>query len=127
MGGNIKSPYTYGMAIRIKRIYDKAAKTDGPRVLVDRLWPRGITKAEARVTSWAKELAPSGELRKWFHEDREGRFKEFERRYRAELRAKKAAIRAQMKEYGGSYTLLTAAKDTEHSHVPVLAAFLRKI
>ena len=115
------------MAIQVKRIYEKRARTDGSRILADRLWPRGIAKVDAHITYWAKDLTPSNELRSWFHEDRENRFKEFEKKYRAELKVHKKDIQSDMKKYGHSYTILTAAKDIEHSHIPTLLAFLQKI
>ena len=76
-----------GMKIQLKRAYDPPSKSDGTRILVDRLWPRGLTKAKARIDLWLKEIAPSTELRKWFHREGEGAdWKEFRRRYQAELK-----------------------------------------
>ncbi len=111
--------------LHVKRIYDKAATRDGLRVLVDRLWPRGVAKADAQVDVWAKELAPSKELFAWFHADKDGRFAEFAKRYRRELAEKKEAAAALV----GSrkrVTLVTAVKDIDHSHVPLLTAFLTR-
>ena len=112
------------MPIRVKRVYEKPAKTDGSRVLVDRLWPRGVTKAEARITYWAKDIAPSNELRRWFHEDPEHRFKDFEKQYVSELKKKRAHIKSDIEPYKNSFTLVTAVKDIEHSHIPTLRSFL---
>ncbi|WP_174186215.1 DUF488 domain-containing protein [Nocardia barduliensis] len=108
---------------RVKRVYDAPDPDDGTRVLVDRLWPRGITKAQARVDRWPRALTPSTELRRWFHADREARGPEFARRYRAELampdvRQDLRELRALAAE--GPVTLLTAVQDPANSHVPVL-------
>lgn len=113
------------MTVRIKRIYDKTATSDGARILVDRLWPRGISKDEASITYWAKELAPSDSLRKWFHADPDKRFKDFQKKYRAELQKNRSLIEENMLPYNRKrYTLITAVKDIEHSHIPILSAFL---
>jgi uncharacterized protein YeaO (DUF488 family) len=108
---------------RLKRIYEDPAKQDGVRVLVDRLWPRGMKKERAEIDEWDKELAPSAELRKWFHADQEGRFEEFADRYRAELQADEqqerlAQLRA--KAAKSTVTLLTGAADAEHGYLTVL-------
>ncbi len=115
-------------AFRVKRVYDTPDPDDGTRVLVDRLWPRGITKAQARVDRWPKALAPSTELRRWFHADRDARGPEFARRYRAELAA--PDVRQDLRELRtlaaeGPVTLLTAVQDPANSHVPVLLDVLR--
>ena len=110
--------------IRIKRIYETAAAADGLRLLVDRLWPRGISKARARLDGWPKELAPSTALRTWFHHA-PGRWAEFERRYRAELRLQAAALaqlRAQARPQ--RVTLLYGARDALVNHAQVLRAVL---
>ena len=73
------------MEFALKRIYEPASPEDGYRVLVDRLWPRGVKKADADISCWAKEITPSPDLRKWFHEDKEGRFETFSERYAKEL------------------------------------------
>ena len=111
--------------IRIKRVYDPPDKTDGARVLVDRLWPRGLRKERAALTLWLKEIAPSTELREWFGHD-PARWAEFGHRYRAELAHNKGAV-AQLADLSklGPITLLYAAHDTEHNHAVVLAAYLR--
>jgi uncharacterized protein YeaO (DUF488 family) len=114
--------------IRLKRIYDEPSADDGTRVLADRLWARGITKERAGIDLWAKEVAPSTELRKWYSHDPE-RFDEFEARYRAELDSTEG--RAALADVEGcvtgeSLTLLTAAKDVEISHLAVLEKVLRE-
>ena len=111
-------------AIRIKRVYDAPAAGDGIRVLVDRLWPRGIAKAAAQWHRWMPELAPSTELRKWYGHD-PARFAEVERRYRAELAAEAdrlASLRSETRRRG--LTLLTATRDPTLSHVTVLLKVL---
>ncbi|HEU5114203.1 MAG TPA: DUF488 family protein [Candidatus Paceibacterota bacterium] len=110
------------MKISVKRAYDPAEPKDGTRVLVDRLWPRGVTKADARIDVWAKDIAPTNELRKWFHADPEKRFAEFAKRYEAELAENPALpeFRKQMKAIRGAVTLITAAKDPSLSHVAVI-------
>jgi uncharacterized protein YeaO (DUF488 family) len=118
-----------GSHFRVKRVYDDPSPQDGFRVLVDRLWPRGISKERAGVDEWAKDIAPSGELRKWFHTDRDRRYDEFATRYAAELDASELqdrleALRERAAEQ--TVTLLTAAKDAEHSHVPVLMQSLER-
>lgn len=117
------------MEIRLRRIYDEPTPGDGTRVLADRLWARGITKERARIALWAKEAAPSSELRKWYDHDPE-RFEEFEARYRAELES--PAARGALEEIlsvveGDTLTLLTSAKVLEISHLAVLEKVLRGI
>lgn len=110
--------------VKIKRIYDPPAPGDGRRVLVDRLWPRGVSKDEARLDEWLKEIAPSDELRKWFgHEP--ARWEEFRKRYREELKSHgefMERLRAEAKK--GSVTLLFAAKDAEHNNAVVIKELL---
>lgn len=112
------------MSLHIKRVYEKVEKTDGARILVDRLWPRGVTKAKAHITHWAKNITPSSELRSWFHEDPEGRFKAFQKKYAAELKKNKQQVRDEMRPFMRAATLVTAVKDIEHSHIPTLRSFL---
>ncbi|WP_054812388.1 DUF488 domain-containing protein [Nocardia arizonensis] len=112
---------------RVKRAYDAPETADGRRVLVDRLWPRGVRKEWAHIDSWPKALTPSTELRRWFHAE-PGRRPEFEHRYRIELstpeaEAELANLRAAAAD--GPVTLVTAVRDAEHSHVPVLLSVLR--
>ena len=111
--------------IRIKRAYDPAEPGDGHRVLIDHVWPRGVSKDRAELAEWAKELAPSGELRKWF-DHRPERFAEFRKRYRAELSAhaeELAELRRRAEE--GPVTIVYAARDREHNNAVVLAELLR--
>lgn len=114
------------MDIRLKRAYEPAEPCDGFRVLIDRLWPRGLSRDRARLDEWDRELAPSAELRQWFgHEP--SRFEEFRRRYLEELRQHRlalAGLRRRARE--GTLTLVYAAKDTEHNDAVVLAKALRR-
>lgn len=108
---------------RLKRVYEPVAETDGTRVLVDRLWPRGVKKETAHLDEWAKDLSPSNELRKWLHADRKGRFEEFTHRYVAELATPEQQERLddlRTKGEAGIVTLLTGAADPAHSHLSVL-------
>lgn len=111
--------------IRVRRIYDEPDEADGARVLVDRLWPRGLKKADARLTEWARDAAPSSELRKWTHADPE-RWPEFVTRYHAELDERPDAW-APLLEHArsGDLTLLYAARDTERNNAVALQAYLR--
>ncbi len=110
--------------VRIRRVYDDAAESDGTRVLVDRIWPRGLTKERAAVDVWLKEGAPSTELRKWFGHD-PARWKEFEARYRIELDRNTDAI-AQLRELfaAGPVTLLYGARDESHNDAVALLGYL---
>ena len=112
--------------IRIKRLYKPAAKEDGLRVLVDRLWPRGMTKEAAKADVWMKDVAPSDALRKWFGHEPE-KWAAFQKRYRAELADKKAMIAElkRMEKEHGTLTLLYGAKDEEHNQAVVLAGILK--
>lgn len=113
------------MQIAIKRIYEPPADDDGFRALVDRLWPRGISKEKARVDLWAKDVTPSTVLRKWYHDG--GDFEEFRRRYRAELEEASGAVDALLEACGERpLTLLFAAKSTTTNHAQVLADYLRE-
>ncbi len=106
--------------LRLKRVYEPPAPEDGLRILVDRLWPRGVRKTEARVDLWPKEIAPTAELRRWFGHDPK-KWGEFRSRYDAELRQNSAAIDALSDRIQGkSATLLYAAADTEHNNAVVL-------
>jgi uncharacterized protein YeaO (DUF488 family) len=111
------------MTFRIKRIYEPPAKSDGLRVLVDRLWPRGVKKTEARLDLWMKDVAPSTELRKWFGHEPE-RFAEFKRRYKKEL-SKEALAELRKLGKGKTVTLLYGAKDPEMNQAAVLLSRLR--
>jgi len=112
--------------IAIKRVYDQRAAGDGLRILIDRLWPRGLSKASLKLDTWPKELSPSNELRKWYGHDPK-RYAEFVRRYRGEISAHKdelAALRAMIK--GRIATLLTATRELDLSHAGVLRDLLSK-
>lgn len=112
--------------IRVKRVYDPPAPEDGKRYLVDRLWPRGLNKASARLDGWFKEIAPSDALRRWFGHDR-ARWQEFQRRYFAELDERPGACRELLAEARqGSVTLLYAARDTEHNNAVALKLYLER-
>ncbi|KAB2832767.1 MAG: DUF488 domain-containing protein [Candidatus Brocadia sp.] len=110
----------------IKRVYEEPAKNDGTRVLIDRLWPRGLKKEEAAVDYWMKEIAPSDTLRKWFAH-KEERWQEFKNRYRKELKEKNEFLK-QLIDLGKNkkVTLLYAAKDEERNNAQVLLDILKK-
>ncbi len=111
--------------LRVKRIYDEPSEDDGFRILVDRLWPRGVSKEAAAIDLWAKELTPSNELRKWFHAE-PSRHEEFTARYMAELDSRHASIMKVMNAIDAStVTLVTATKDLERGHTATLVQFLR--
>jgi len=114
------------MDLRLKRAYEAASADDGYRVLVDRLWPRGVSKKQAQLDQWEKELAPSSELREWFgHEP--SRFPEFRRRYVDELRANTELLRSlRGRARRGTVTLVYSAHDSEHNDAVVLAEVLRR-
>lgn len=112
------------MDVRIKRAYEPAATGDGHRVLIDRIWPRGVSRERAQLDEWARELAPSRELRQWFGHD-PARFSEFRRRYESELTAqgeKLRELRGRARE--GTLTLVFGARDPEHNDAVVLADLL---
>lgn len=112
--------------VRIKRAYEAPSADDGTRVLIDRLWPRGIAKAEAAVDHWMKEIAPSTELRKWFGHD-PARWEEFQRRYRSELKDHRAELE-RLRELAreGVVTLVYAAHDETHNDAVVLRDLLTR-
>ncbi|MFL5789004.1 MAG: DUF488 domain-containing protein [Flavisolibacter sp.] len=113
------------MEVKLKRVYEKRAKEDGLRILVDRLWPRGLTKEKADIDLWLKDIAPSTELRKWFHHDPE-KWEEFKKRYRFELKDKKEKIKLLKKELkDATVTLVYGAKDEEHNEAIVIKEVLR--
>ncbi|SCX40852.1 DUF488 domain-containing protein [Nitrosospira sp. Nsp1] len=115
------------MNIGIKRVYEPPEKEDGVRILVDRLWPRGLTKEKASVDIWLKEIAPSTNLRKWFAHDHD-KWTEFKTRYRAELKENDkqvALLKEQVKK--GKVTLMYGAKDEECNEAVVLQEFLEKL
>jgi uncharacterized protein YeaO (DUF488 family) len=113
--------------VRMRRVYEQAEPSDGTRVLVDRLWPRGLSKEKAHLDEWLKAVAPSDELRRWYGH-KPAKFAEFKRRYETELRKpdQAEALRHLRDEARtGPVTLLTATKDIEHSEVDVLVQRLR--
>jgi uncharacterized protein YeaO (DUF488 family) len=113
------------MAVRLKRAYEPPERSDGYRVLIDRIWPRGVSKEHARLDEWARELAPSSELRRWFGHD-PAKFEEFRRRYRDELAAQGEKLRElRARARSGTLTLVYSARDTEHNDAVVLAELLR--
>lgn len=110
--------------IKVKRIYDLPSPDDGKRILVDRLWPRGLKKEEADIDEWMKDIAPSAELRKWFSHD-PSRWDEFRERYKKELRQKADLVeRIKTLAKKGSVTLLFSAKDIEHNNAVALKEFI---
>jgi uncharacterized protein YeaO (DUF488 family) len=114
------------MSVRVRRVYEPPEPEDGVRVLVDRLWPRGLAKDAVRVDEWPKGLTPSAGLRRWYHAG-EGSYEEFARRYEAELDGPEAAeLLDHVRELArnGRVTLLTASKEPETSHAAVLARLL---
>lgn len=112
------------MAIKIKRIYEPFSKADKYRVLVDRLWPRGIKKEDAHIDIWLKEVAPSAELRKWFNHEPE-KWKQFSKKYKAELKSSAALDELkQLAQEHKSLTLLYAAKDEQHNNAVILQNIL---
>jgi len=114
------------MNLRIKRVYAEPDREDGRRILVDRLWPRGLTKERAKVDLWLKDIAPSNELRKWFGHDPK-RWMEFRRRYKEELKALGAPFAALRQETRQkNVTLLYGAKDEEHNEAAVLLELLQQ-
>jgi uncharacterized protein YeaO (DUF488 family) len=112
--------------IRIKRAYEEAQKTDGDRILVDRLWPRGVKKETLAIKTWPKEVAPSDKLRHWYHQHME-EWSEFRRRYIAELEKNPAAWQPLLEAArAGTITLLYSSKNEEHNNAVALMEFLDK-
>ncbi len=114
------------MDVRVKRVYEPAERSDGYRILIDRLWPRGISHDRAMLDAWEKDLAPSAELRTWFgHEP--GRFDEFRSRYIEELRGQRELLsELRRRARHGTVTLVFAARDTEHNDAVVLGEVIRR-
>jgi uncharacterized protein YeaO (DUF488 family) len=112
--------------IKVKRIYDHADREDGFRILVDRLWPRGVSKDKAKIDLWLKEVAPSDDLCNWFSHDPE-KWEDFKKKYALELRGKTELIRKirQAEKDRGTVTLLYSAKDQEHNQAVALNDFLK--
>lgn len=112
-------------SIKLKRVYEEAEKSDGFRILVDRLWPRGVSKEKAKIDLWLKEVAPSNELRRWFGHD-PAKWPEFQKRYDAELKGNSAVTKLkEILEKEKPATLLFSAKDKEHSNAIALAKILK--
>jgi uncharacterized protein YeaO (DUF488 family) len=111
--------------IRVARVYDEADPDEGQRVLVDRMWPRGVRKDDPRVGVWCKDVAPSKELREWYHHEPD-RFDEFAERYLEELRDGAALAELRKLAKRGVVTLVTATRDVEGSHAAVLARLLKR-
>lgn len=112
--------------VNFKRAYEEPSAQDGFRILIDRLWPRGLTKEKAAIDLWLKDIAPSTELRKWFNHDPE-KWKDFQKKYRSEIKTNPEClgqIKDKMKE--GKVTLVYSAKDEAHNDAVVLAEFLNK-
>jgi uncharacterized protein YeaO (DUF488 family) len=116
--------------IKLKRAYDEPAKADGHRILVDRLWPRGISKEALEIETWARDVAPSTALRKWFHGSKPGdaaaRWLEFKRRYLRELEERPEPVEAVFGRLRGTITLVYGAKDPEHNHAAILKEYLER-
>lgn len=112
------------MAVSIKRVYDEAKSSDGYRVLVDRLWPRGVSKDKAKVDLWLKEVGPSDKLRQWFNHD-PAKFSEFEKKYRQELTNNPALKQLEdIVKHNEAVTLVYSAKDQDHNQAVVLQRFI---
>jgi uncharacterized protein YeaO (DUF488 family) len=127
--GYSEAKQEWDMNIKIKRVYEQPDKDDGRRILVDRIWPRGISKDKARLSNWRKDLAPSDELRKWFGHNPD-RWEEFKERYRAELEeaGKIGDLRVIAEKAGEEHvTLLFGAKDTKHNNARALEAFVGEV
>lgn len=115
------------MSIRLKRVYDEPSSDDGHRVLVDRLWPRGLSKADAKLDDWVKSAAPSDDLRKWFHRDR-SRWGEFRRRYLSELKEHRDDLRPLAEQARKErVTLLYAVRDERRNNAVVLKQYLKML
>lgn len=111
--------------IRAKRVYEEPGPGDGYRVLVDRVWPRGLSKENVKADEWLKDVAPSNELRKWFGHDPD-KWQEFKKRYRAELKVQEEAVQSLLDAAGKSVvTLLYSAKDEEHNQAVALKEYLQ--
>src|SRR5690348_12948728 len=130
ISGQRSSPATKAhsrsMTIKIKRVYEQPDRKDGERILVDRLWPRGLTREKAVVDLWLKEIAPSTELRKWFDHDPE-KWQRFRGRYETEIRHKVDLIKVlRQKAREGTITLIYGARDEKHNEALVLKQFLER-
>lgn len=114
------------MKVHIKRVYEAPAAEDGKRILIDRLWPRGLTKEKARIDLWLKDIAPSAELRTWFGHDPE-KWDEFQKRYRSELDSNAEVVgKLRTEIQSETATLVYSAKDEQHNDAVVLKAYLEE-
>ncbi|MBE0586198.1 MAG: DUF488 family protein [Desulfofustis sp.] len=115
------------MGIELKRVYEAPSSSDGYRVLVDRMWPRGLSKADAKLDDWLKSIAPSDSLRKWFHSNR-SQWGDFRKRYLSELKKQREALRP-LAELATKkrVTLLYSSTDTERNNAVVLREYLRRL
>jgi len=114
------------VGIKIKRVYDQPAKSDGYRVLIDRIWPRGLKKTEARIDEWLKQIAPSTGLRKWFKHD-PAKWEQFKRRYAAELKEHREELGKLVRESRKrTVTLVFGAKDIAHSNAMALKEYIER-
>ena len=111
------------MGIKIKRVYESVAKSDGTRILVDRLWPRGLSKEKAKIDYWAKDIAPSNELRKWYQHDPE-KWGEFKKRYFIELNSNKAAMEQLLSQISNNTTFVYSSKETKLNNAHALKEYL---
>ncbi len=113
--------------IKIKRVYDPPSKDDGCRILIDRLWPRGLSKQKAKLDDWIKEVAPSNGLRQWFSHEAD-KWEEFKRRYREELSEKQDLLNRirQLEKENGTISLVYSARDTEHNNAVALKEIIGK-
>lgn len=115
------------MKLQLKRVYEPPADTDGMRILVDRLWPRGLPKAEAKIDFWAKDVAPSNELRRWYQHEPE-KWPEFQHKYRDELQGNPEAVQELIAEIGnGNATLLFGSKEAHLNNAAVLKDYLQTL
>jgi uncharacterized protein YeaO (DUF488 family) len=112
---------------KLKRVYEEPKEDDGYRILVDRLWPRGLSKEKARIDLWMKEISPSNELRKWFSHD-PGKWDDFKERYERELKGKEGLLNEvkQMEKEKGTITFLYSAKEEKHNNAVALDDILRR-
>ena len=116
------------MSIKLKRAYERPTSSDGYRVLVDRIWPRGISKDKAKLDQWIKEVAPSDDLRKWFHEEPIGRWSEFRRRYMADLKRHRDEMRMLARRaMNENVTLLYSSSDEKHNNAVVIKQYLKML
>ena len=125
--GGLQSSTHCAMAIKVKRVYDKPSKEDGSRILVDRLWPRGVSKKDASIDIWMKDIAPSNELRKWFNHD-PAKWDQFKTRYFSELDDKSELVKELLsRATKGTLTLVFSAKEERYNNAGALKEYLEKL